>query len=222
MRFRPAVAILLFTAVPAFAQPFTLELTGGTVDFGAAPLHIAVLSPNGGGTSGNVAPAVPPASLSCTPTEAVTLAGSHPFAVLGTTKQFGHLWDVELVFPGPPFANQANLSASSVNWELTGRFAMTVRDTVTGRRCSRAVGTSGEYQFAGPPLSGWPHDCANPTNAAGQSPGLTGSMILRGHAGAFPKFVAGGACSAALAAQANSKIVNKGFDAAKLDYKLIY
>jgi hypothetical protein len=34
--------------------------------------------------------------------------------------------------------------------------------------------------------------------------------------------VAGGACSATLAAQANSKIINKGFDAAKLDYKLIY
>jgi hypothetical protein len=114
MRFRPAVAILLFTAVPAFAQPFTLEFTGGTVDFGAAPLHIAVLSPNGGGTSGNVVPAVPPASLSCTPTEAVTLAGSHLFAILGTTKQFGHSWDVQFVFPGPPFGNQGNLSASEL------------------------------------------------------------------------------------------------------------
>ena len=149
MGFRPAVAILLFTAVPAFAQPFTLELTGGTVDFGAAPLHIAVLSSNGGGTSGNVAPAVPPASLSCTPTEAVTLAGSHPFAVLGTTKQFGHLWDVQFVFPGPPFGNQGNLSASSVNWELTGRFAMTIGDTVTGKRCSRTVGTSGSTSLPG-------------------------------------------------------------------------
>ena len=120
MRFRPAVAVVLFVSAPAFAQQFTLELTGGTVDFGAAPLHIAVLSPNGGGTSGNVAPAIPPASLSCTPTEAVTLAGSHPFAILGTTKQFGHPWEVELVFPGPPFANQGNLSASSTNWVLTG------------------------------------------------------------------------------------------------------
>ena len=55
---------------------------------------------------------------------------------------------------------------------------------VTGKRCSKVVGMSGEYQFAGPALRGWPHNSANPTNSNGQSPGLTGSSItLGGHAG---------------------------------------
>jgi hypothetical protein len=94
---------------------------------------------------------------------------------------------------------------------------------VTGKRCSRVVGMSGEYQFAGPALRGWPHNSANPTNSNGQSPELTGSSItLGGHAGLFPKFVAGGACSSTLAAQANTRIVNKGFDSVNLDYKLTY
>lgn len=223
MRSRLAFTIAFLASFPAFSQPFTLELTGGTINFGLAPLHIAVVSPNGGGTSGNLAPAIPPATLSCTPTEAVTLAGSRPFGIHGTTTEFGHLWDVDFVFPGPPSgANQGNLSASSTNWELTGKFSMTIRDTVTGKRCSMVVAMSGEYQFGGAALSGWPHDCSKPTNSNGQSPGLTGSVILGGHANLFPKFVAGGTCSSALAAQANSKIVKRGFDAAKLDYKLIY
>ena len=81
---------------------------------------------------------------------------------------------------------------------------------------------SGAYQFAGPALSGPPQNCANATNSNGQSPGLTGSIILGGHAGLFPQFVTGGACSSTLAAQANSRIVNKGFDSVKLDYKLTY
>jgi hypothetical protein len=222
MRSRLAFTIVFLASVPAFSQPFTLEFTGGTIIFGSAPLNIAVVSPNGGGTSGHLAPAGPPATLSCTPTEAVTLAGSGRFGISGTTKGFGHLWDVEFAFPGPPFANQGNLSASSTNWELTGKYSMTIKDTVTGKRCSKVVGMSGEYQFAGPALSGWPHNCANPTNSNGQSPGLTGSITLGGHAGLFPKFVAGGACSSTLAAQANSRIVNKGFDSVNLDYKLSY
>ena len=206
MRSQLSFTMMFLASVPAFSQPFTLELTGGAINFGSAPLHIAVVSPNGGGTRGHLAPAIPPATLSCTPGEAVTLAGTSPFGIRGTTTEFGHLWDVEFVFPGPPFANQGNLNASSANWELTGKFSMRIRDTITGNRCSKVVGMSGEYQFAGAALSGWPHDCSKPTNSTGQSPGLTGSMILRGHAGAFPKFVAGGACSPALAAQANSRI----------------
>jgi hypothetical protein len=221
MRSRLALTIVFLTSVPAFSQPFTLESTGGTINFGSAPLHIAI-SPNGEGTSGHLAPAIPPATLSCTPTEAVTLAGSGRFGIRGTTTEFGHLWDVEFVFPGPPFANQGNLNASSANWELTGKYLMTIKDTVTGNRCSKVVGMSGEYQFTGAALSGWPHDCSKPTNSNGQSPGLTGSTILGGHGGAFPKFVAGGACSSALAAQANSRIFNQGFDTVKLDYKLTY
>ena len=222
MRSRLAFTIVFLASVPALSQPFTLEFTGGTIIFGSAPLHIAVVSPNGGGTVGNLAPTIPPATISCTPTEAVTLAGSSRLGIRGTTTEFGHLWDVELVFPGPPFANQGNLSASSTNWELTGKYSMTIKDTVTGKRCSKVVGMSGEYQFGGPALSGWPHNCANPTNSNGQSPGLTGSITLGGHAGLFPKFVAGGACSSALAAQANSRIGSIGFDAAMLDYKLTY
>jgi hypothetical protein len=221
MRSRLAFAIVFLASVPAFSQPFTLELTGGTINFGLTPLHITVISPNGG-TRGHLAPAIPPATFSCTPSEAVTLAGSSRFGIRGTATEFGHLWDVEFVFPGPPFANQGNLTAGSMNWELTGKFSMTIRDTVTGNRCSKVVGMSGEYQFSGAALSGWPHDCSKPTNSNGQSPGLTGSVILGGHAGAFPKFVAGGACSSTLAAQANSRIVNKGFDSVNLDYKLTY
>src|SRR3984893_9625897 len=222
MRSQLSFTMMFLASVPAFSQPFTLELTGGAINFGSAPLQIAVVSPNGGGTRGHLAPAIPPATLSCTPGEAVTLAGTSPFGIRGTTMEFGHLWDVEFVFPGPPFANQGNLNASSANWELTGKFSMRIRDTITGNRCSKVVGMSGEYQFAGAALSGWPHDCSKPTNSTGQSPGLTGSMILRGHAGAFPKFVASGACSPALAAQANSRIVNHGFASVNLDYKLTY
>lgn len=220
-------SLLVFTtaflaSVPASAQPFTLELTGGTIDFGQAPLHIAVASPTPAATKGHLAPATPPATFSCTPTEAVRLAGTSPFGIRGTTTEFDHLWDVELVFPGPPGANQGNLEASSTNWELTGKFGMRIRDTVTGSICSQVVGMSGEYQFGGSVLSGWPHDCSKPTNSIGQSPGLTGSVILGGHANIFPKFVAGGGCSSTLAKQANSRIGNKGFDAANLTYKLTY
>jgi len=226
MRSRLTLTILFLASLPAFSQNFTLELTGGTINFGVAAMNIAVVSPNGGGTNGHLAPTFPPATFSCKPTEAVTLVGSNPFGIRGTTIQFGHKWDVEFVFPGPPSgANQGNLTISSTNWELTGKYSMTIKDTVTGAQCSKVVGMSGEYQFAGPALGGWPHSCPNPappTNAPGQSPGLAGSMILRGHANLFPKFVPGGACSAILAAQANSKIVNKGFDSVHLNYKLTY
>jgi hypothetical protein len=46
MRSRLALTIVFLTSVPAFSQPFTLESTGGTINFGSAPLHIAI-SPNG-------------------------------------------------------------------------------------------------------------------------------------------------------------------------------
>ncbi|HTC93825.1 MAG TPA: hypothetical protein VK699_10270 [Terriglobales bacterium] len=222
MRSRLTLAILFIASLPAFSQSFRLELTGGTIIFGIAPMNIAVVSANAGGTNGHLAPALPPATFSCKPTEAVTLVGAAPFGIRGTTTEFGHQWDVNFVFPGPPYANQGNLSISSTNWELTGKYTMTIRDTVTGAQCSKIVGMSGEYQFAGPALAGWPHNCMKATNTIGQSPGLTGTINLRGHAGIFPKFVPGGACSATLAAQANSRIVNKGFDSVQLDYKLTY
>jgi hypothetical protein len=223
MRSLLAFTITFLASFPSFSQPFTFELTGGMITFGSAPLRIAVVSPSGGGTSGNLAPAIPPATLSCTPPEPVTLAGSRPLRIRGTTTEFGHRWDVQFIFPGPPVGiNQGNLDASATYWRLTGKFRMTIRDTVTGSSCSQVVGMSGEYQFSGAVLSGWPHDCSKPTNSIGQSPGLTGSVILQGQADVFPKFVAGGACSSALAAQANSRIVNKGFDSATLDYKLVY
>jgi hypothetical protein len=47
MRSRLALTIVFLTSVPAFSQPFTLESTGGTINFGSAPLHIAIF-PNGG------------------------------------------------------------------------------------------------------------------------------------------------------------------------------
>jgi hypothetical protein len=222
MRSRFALTVLFLGSIPAFSQPFTLALTGGTIDFGLAPLHITVVSQNGGGASGHLAPAIPPATISCKPAEAVTLTGSGPFRILGTATEFGHLWDIELVFPGGAWINQGNLAISSANWELTGKYSMTVRDAATGSQCLKTVGTSGEYQFAGAALSGWPHNCAPPTNSIGQSPGLTGSIVLGGHANAFPKFVPGGACSASLAKQANSVIVNRGFVSVNLDYKLTY
>jgi hypothetical protein len=223
MRSLLAFTITFLASFPSFSQPFTLELTGGTVDFGQAPMHIAVVSPTPAATKGHLTPATPPATISCTPPEPVTLAGTSPSGIRGTTTEFGHLWEIELVFPGPPPGiNQGNLDISSTNWELTGKFRMRIRDTVTGSSCSQVAGMSGEYQFGGAVLSGWPRDCSKPTNSIGQSPGLTGSVILRGHANIFPKFVAGGRCSSTLAAQANSRIVNNGFDAATLDYKLVY
>src|SRR6516164_7928862 len=92
-----------------------------------------------------------------------------------------------------------------------------------GQALLEGRGHVGGVPIAGPALRGWPHNSANPTNSNGQSPGLTGSSItLGGHAGLFPKFVAGGACSSTLAAQASTRIVNKGFDSVNLDYKLTY
>jgi hypothetical protein len=220
MRSRFALTILLCGSVPAFSQTFTFDFVGGVVNFGAGSMNIAVVP--GGGTNGKVTPAVPPASISCKPAEAVTLAGLTPFVIRGTVTEFGHLWDIELAFPGPPYANQGNLTISSIFWELTGKYTMTIKDTVTGKQCSKQVGMSGEYQFEGGPLAGWPHDCKQPTSAPGQSPGLEGAMTLHGHAGNAPKFVAGGSCSAALATQANSKIGSTGFKAANLNYKLTY
>ncbi|HTD22627.1 MAG TPA: hypothetical protein VK738_08235 [Terriglobales bacterium] len=227
MRLRLTLTMLFLASLPAFSQNFGLQLTGGAVSFGAAAMNITV-SPNGGGTNGHLAPTLPPATLSCTKTEAVTLLGAGPFVIRGTTTEFGHQWEVEFVFPHPPGANQGNLSFTSTNWELTGKYRMTIKDMVTGAQCSKVVGMSGEYQFAGPKLNGWPHSCPPPpppppTNTPGQSPGLTGAMTLGGHGSAFPKFVGGvGTCSVILANQANSRIVNKGFDAAQLDYKLTY
>ena len=150
MRSRLTLTILFIASLPAFSQSFRLELTGGTVIFGIAPMNIAVVSANAGDTNGHLAPTLPPATFSCKPTEAVTLAGAGPFGIRGTTTEFGHLWDVNFVFPGPPGANQGNLTISSTNWELTGKYTMTIRDTVTGAQCSKVVGMSGEYQFAGP------------------------------------------------------------------------
>src|SRR5271163_2208958 len=138
MRSLFAVTILLCASVPAFSQ-FTLDFVGGVVNFGAGSMNIAVDPNNGGGTNGKVTPATPPASISCKPAEAVTLAGSAPFVIRGTVTEFGHLWDIELAFPGPPYANQGNLAISSTFWELTGKYTMTIKDTVTGKQCSKQV-----------------------------------------------------------------------------------
>jgi hypothetical protein len=209
--------------------PFTLQFIGGTIDFGST-LHI-VVSPNGGGADGDVSrrnpPPPPPPPLSCASPQPVTLAGSGRFLVQGTAVTGFGLWEVEFVFPGPPFANLGSLNISSVFWELTGEYVMMIRDTVTGEQCTQATGMSGEYQFEGAALAGWPHSCsltppqALPTEDAGQAPGLIGSMILRGHADIFPTFGIG--CPPTLAARANSLIGGIGFRSGTLlDYKLTY
>jgi len=112
MRLRLTLAVLLLASLPAFSQNFGLQLTGGTVNFGVGPMNITV-SPNGGGTNGHLAPTLPPATFSCSKTEAVTLLGAGPFVIRGTTTEFGHQWEVEIVFPHPPGANQGNLSFTS-------------------------------------------------------------------------------------------------------------
>jgi hypothetical protein len=222
MRSLLALTILLCASIPAFSQPpFTLDVIGGTVNFGAAPMHIAVVS--GTGTVGHVTPEGPPASISCKPAEAETLPGTNSFIILGTTTEYGHLWDIEFLFQVGTNTNLGNLSISSTTWKLIGKYVMTIKDTVTGSQCSAGiVGPAEKYQFAGSALAGWPHDCKNATNSPGQSPGLTGSMVLQEHPGAYPVFVAGGSCSAALAKQANSKIGTTSFKAADLHYKLTY
>jgi len=210
------------------SAPFKLEFIGGMVEFGSAPLLIMVVSSNGGGAVGNLGPAIPPKKISCSTPQPVTLAGSSPFVIQGTTETAFGPWDVTFEFPGPPagFANQGNLNISSVFWELTGKYRMVITDKVTGEQCAQVVETSGEYQFEGPALSEWPHSCSTPalraqpqpqTNSLGQSPGLTGGMILRGHAGAFPTFFGG-----ILATHANSLINLMGFGSVTLNYKLTY
>jgi hypothetical protein len=227
MKSRLTLAILFVTSLPllasaaCFAQNFQLQFTGGVVNIGASPMNI-VVSNNGGGTTGKVVNAVPPASSSCTAAEAVTLAGKVAFRIIGTTTQFGHQWEVQFVFSVPLQANQGNLSKTTTNWELTGKYRMTITDKVTGKTCSKVVGASGEYQFAGPPLAGWPHVCAHSTSSSGQSPDLPGTLVLHGHAGALPIFAPGPICDPTLAGQANSLINKKGFDAVKLQYKLAY
>jgi hypothetical protein len=199
--------------------PFTLELIGGTIEFGFAPL-IVIVSLNGGGTSGHLAPWLSPPKPNCT--SPVTLDGAGGFIIRGSaTTGFG-VWDVEFVFPSPPGANLGNLNASpaGVFWELTGEYLMIIKDTTTGEQCEQAAGMSGEYQFVGAALAGWPHNCTTSTQTAGSSPGLIGSMNLRGHGSAFPTF--GGPCSPTLAAQANSLIGGRGFISGALDYKLTY
>ena len=57
MRSQLSFTMMFLASVPAFSH--TLELTGGAINFGSAPLHIAVVSPNGGGTRGHLAPAIP-------------------------------------------------------------------------------------------------------------------------------------------------------------------
>jgi hypothetical protein len=214
MRSRLTLAVLLLLSIPAFSQ-FTLQLTGGIVKFGAAPLNITVI-PNGG-TSGNVTAGTP-----CGPNQSATLTGTARFTILGTMTEFNRHWEVEFVMSPPGFANQGNLRNLGTNWEITGKYQMTIREKGTTVSCTKVVGASGEYQFAGPKLGGWPAKCPKPTNAPGQSPGLPGSLILRGHANIHPIFTASPTCPAALAAQWNAKIAGKGFDAVNLDYKLTY
>ena len=215
MKSRLAFAVLLLSSIPAFSQ-FTLQLTGGSVKFGAAPLNITVL-PNGGGTSGKVTSGTP-----CGANQAATLQGTARFVILGSMTEFNRHWEVEFVMSPPGFANQGNLSNSGTNWEITGKYTMTIRETGTTVACSKVVGASGEYQFAGPKLAGWPAKCPKPTNAPGQSPGLPGALILRGHANIHPIFTSSPTCPAGLAAQWNTKIGGTGFDTVNLDTKLNY
>jgi hypothetical protein len=215
MRSRLTLAVLLLLSIPAFSQ-FTLQLTGGNVKFGGAvpPLNITVV-PNGG-TTGNVTSGTP-----CGADQTANLIGTAHFVILGTMTEFGRHWDVEFVF-GAPGGSQAKLSNASALWDVTGKYQMTIRETGTTVACSKMVGASGEYQFSGPKLGGWPAKCPKPTNAPGQSPGLSDAMILRGHANLHPIFTASPTCTAALAAQWNTKIAGKGFDTVNLDYKLTY
>jgi hypothetical protein len=201
--------------------PFTLEFIGGEIQFGSARFNVMLVPVPAGGTNGQLSGTSPP-KISCTSPQPVTLAGSGPFLMRGTTNVFGP-WEVEFAFPGPPFFNQGNLDIAGIRWELTGRYVMTVTDVATGERCSQAVSASGEYQLAGPALGGWPHDCSTkPSDSPGSSPGLEGLMVLEGHSTEFPEFLGGGACSPTLASRANSLIGKTGFVFVTLNYKLTY
>lgn len=213
MRSRLILAVLVLASLPACAQ-FTLDVTGGAIAFGAAPLNIALV-PNGSGTKGNVN-AAPGA---CSAVGQANFSGTAHFVFRGTTDVAGHQWEVVFVFNS---GNEGNLTTSSLGWALTGKYEMSIEDTVTHAVCTDVVAASGEYQFEGPKLAGWPHKGASACNSPGQSPGLQGSLTLRGHANIFPKFVPAGKCSTALATEANARILNKGFDAIHLDYKLNY
>lgn len=210
--------------------PFRLAFIGGTIDFGSAPMHVVVTPTNGGGTNGEVSlksPHPPLTPWSCSPPEPVVLAGLDAFVIRGTAATKFGPWNVEFAFPGPPGANQGTLTGAGLFWELTGKYVMMIRDTVTGDQCAQVVGASGEYHFEGQALSKWPHGCflpkpvAKATDGAGQSPGLVGEIILRGHAPIFPIF--GGPCNPTLASNANSLIGGKGFiSALPIGYKLTY
>jgi hypothetical protein len=215
MKSRLTLAVLLLASLPGFAQ-FNFEITGGNVKFGSAPLNITVV--HNGGTHGALTNGTP-----CAPNPQVRLAGKPDFVINGTMSEFGRNWEVEFVLAPAGFANQGTLNAGSISWEMTGKYKMTIREVGTAVSCTKVVGASGEYQWAGPKLAGWPAKCPGPpTNAPGQSPGLTGTLVMRGHANIFPVFTPGPNCPAPLAAQWNTKIGGKGFDAVHLDYKLTY
>jgi hypothetical protein len=216
MRSWLVLAVLFLASLPAFSQNFALEFTGGAVNFGIAPIHI-VITPQGSGTQGT-ATSAPGA---CGAIKAVTLGGgAHPFIIRGMSNVAGQRWEVVFKFQGG--ANQGNLSAPSSNWELTGKYEMTIKDLTTNAVCTKVVAESGEYQFEGPPLPGWPNLPGKSCQTKGQSPGLAGTMTLHGHANIYPLFAPFGSCTAPLAAQANAQIGAKGFDTVKLDYRLNY
>jgi hypothetical protein len=216
MRSRLVLAGLFLAPLPAFSQNFDLKFTGGAVNFGTAPIHI-VITPQGFGTQGT-ATSAPGA---CGAIKAVTLGGgAHPFSIRGMSNVAGDQWEVVFKFQGG--ANQGNLSAPSSNWELTGKYEMKIKDLTTNAVCTTVVAESGEYQFEGPPLLGWPKLPGLSCQTKGQSPRLAGTMTLHGHANIHPLFTPGGSCTAALAAQANAQIGAKGFDTVKLDYTLNY
>jgi hypothetical protein len=216
MRSRLIFAVLFLASLQAFSQNFAVLFTGGNVTFGKAPLNV-VVTPNTSGTKG-IATSAPGA---CGAIQAVTLnGGPNAFFIRGKATVGGRQLEVVFKFRGG--ANQGNLSAASSNWELTGKYEMAIKDVTTNAVCSTVVGASGEYQFGGPPLAGWPKLPGKPCNAKGQSPMLTGTLALHGHANIFPKFVSGGKCTSALAKEAKIVIGGKGFDAVSLDYQLSY
>ena len=151
MRSRLVLAMLFLAPLPAFSQNFTLEFTGGAVNFGTAPIHIVITPQGSSGTQGT-ATSAPGA---CGTIKAVTLGGgASPFIIRGMSTVAGDQWEVVFKFQGG--ANQGNLSAASSNWELTGKYEMTIKDLTTNVVCRKVVDQSGEYQFEGPPLPRWP------------------------------------------------------------------
>jgi hypothetical protein len=69
--------------------PFALEFIGGEIQFGSTRFNITLVPVPAGGTSGQLSGTSPPKDFLHFP-QPVTLAGSGPFLMRGTTNVFGH------------------------------------------------------------------------------------------------------------------------------------